>query len=103
MRPKRVNGKGKDERFSGRTKFLLSLLKNDPTTEREAEGKKKHFLLVFCHRMHREHFVDNYMNPALENGLIEMKYPDSPNHPKQRYTLTEKGKTLSINLNNASA
>lgn len=52
---------------------------------------------------HREHFVDNYMNPALENGLIEMKYPDSPNHPKQRYTLTEKGKTLSINLNNASA
>ena len=32
--------------------------------------------------------------PALNSGFIEMKYPDIPNHPKQRYRLTEKGKTM---------
>lgn len=52
---------------------------------------------------HREHFVDNYMNPALSEDFIEMKYPDSPKHPKQRYALTEKGKALKIKLNNANA
>ncbi|MCF6170184.1 MAG: DUF4062 domain-containing protein [Bacteroidales bacterium] len=29
--------------------------------------------------------------PALESGAIEMKYPDSPNHPNQKYKLTHKG------------
>ena len=39
----------------------------------------------------REHFADNYLNPALKSGYIEMLYPDNPNHPQQRYRLTEKG------------
>lgn len=52
---------------------------------------------------HREQFVDNYINPALSEGFIEMKYPDSPKHPKQRYTLTKKGEELKIKLNNANA
>jgi predicted HTH transcriptional regulator len=47
---------------------------------------------------HRENFVENYMNPALEEGFVEMKYPDIPNHPKQKYTLTKKGETLKTNL-----
>ena len=33
---------------------------------------------------HREYFRDNYLLPALESGLIEMTFPDSPNHPNQR-------------------
>ncbi|GHS92433.1 hypothetical protein FACS1894203_4880 [Bacteroidia bacterium] len=42
----------------------------------------------------REHFRLNYLSPALEYGYIELKYPDSPNHPQQRYILTDKGKKL---------
>jgi len=29
--------------------------------------------------------------PALEYEVIEMKYPNTPNHPKQKYRLTAKG------------
>ena len=39
----------------------------------------------------RENFVLNYINPALEQKYIELKYPESPNHPQQKYRLTEKG------------
>ncbi len=39
----------------------------------------------------RKYFADNYLKPALDDGYIEMLYPDSPNHPQQRYRLTLKG------------
>jgi len=29
----------------------------------------------------------NYIKPLLEDGIIELKYPDVPNHPKQMYRL----------------
>ncbi len=35
-------------------------------------------------------FRKEYILPALEEGAIERKYPDSPNHPRQQYRLTEK-------------
>ncbi len=41
---------------------------------------------------HKGNFRENYLEPALENDFIKMKYPDNPNHPKQRYLITEKGK-----------
>lgn len=47
---------------------------------------------------HRETFLINYLNPAIENGYVEMKYPDNPNHPNQRYRLTAKGKRLKTKL-----
>lgn len=47
---------------------------------------------------HKGNFRENYIDPAIESGFIELKYPDSPNHPKQRYLLTEKGQELLINL-----
>jgi len=43
---------------------------------------------------HREYFVINYLAPALELGIIELKYPEIPNHPDQKYKLTEKGVEL---------
>lgn len=43
---------------------------------------------------HEGNFRENYVIPALDNKLIEMKYPDSPNHPKQKYILTKKGKNF---------
>lgn len=40
---------------------------------------------------HEGNFRENYLDPALADAVIEMKYPDSPNHPKQKYLITEKG------------
>ena len=34
-------------------------------------------------------FRKNYIQPALAEGAIERLYPDRPNHPKQKYRLTE--------------
>lgn len=41
---------------------------------------------------HRQTFRDNYMHPALEEGLIEMTIPEKPSSSKQKYRLTEKGR-----------
>jgi len=43
---------------------------------------------------HRENFKGNYLEPAMKAGLIEMTYPDSPNHPNQKYRLTAEGNKL---------
>jgi ATP-dependent DNA helicase RecG len=47
---------------------------------------------------HSANFRENYLEPALEIGVIEMKYPDSPNHPRQKYLVTEKGSEIRNNL-----
>ena len=36
---------------------------------------------------HRPTFRENYLNPALEAGLIEMQNPESPRSPKQKYRI----------------
>lgn len=40
----------------------------------------------------RPMFLNNYLTPALESGLIERTQPDSPNSPNQKYRLTESGR-----------
>ncbi|MDE5743899.1 MAG: ATP-dependent DNA helicase RecG, partial [Bacteroidales bacterium] len=42
---------------------------------------------------HRPTFRTNYLRPALDDGYIVPLYPQ-PNHPKQKYRLTDKGKDL---------
>ena len=42
----------------------------------------------------RKNFLNSYLNPALEAGLVEPLYPNQPNHPKQKYRLTGRGKSL---------
>lgn len=42
----------------------------------------------------RSSFLSNYLNPALESGLVAMTQPDSPKSPTQKYYLTELGKSL---------
>lgn len=39
----------------------------------------------------RRLFKEQYINQALEQGLIVMTHPESPRHPQQKYKLTEKG------------
>lgn len=43
-------------------------------------------------------FRRNYLNPALESGIIERINKDIPNSPTQKYVLTEKGKELKKQL-----
>lgn len=42
----------------------------------------------------RESFMKVYLNPALKERFVRIKYPDKPNHPRQRYMLTAKGLAL---------
>ena len=37
-------------------------------------------------------FRESYIQPALSEGAIERLYPDLPNHPKQKYRLTDSAK-----------
>ena len=37
----------------------------------------------------RTSFRENYFLLALKDGAIEPLYPEQPNHPKQKYRLTE--------------
>lgn len=46
----------------------------------------------------RKSFIENYLNPALENNYIEMTLPETPTSPNQRYRLTAKGKRLKTKL-----
>lgn len=39
----------------------------------------------------RESFISLYLNPAINEGYVNMLYPDSPRHPHQKYLLTIKG------------
>ncbi len=41
-----------------------------------------------------DYFRETYLNPALEQKLIEMTIPDKPQSSKQRYRLTAKGRKL---------
>ena len=42
----------------------------------------------------RENFMDIYLSPSITHGFVRLLYPDRPNHPRQRYLLTEKGQML---------
>lgn len=39
----------------------------------------------------RRNFLEKYLSPAIEAGLVEMTQPDSPRSPTQKYRLTEVG------------
>ncbi len=43
---------------------------------------------------HRQNFLDYHLEPSLRERYVRMKYPDRPNHPRQRYLLTAKGLAL---------
>ena len=36
---------------------------------------------------HRQTFRKNYLNPAVDKGLVEMQNPESPQSPKQKYRM----------------
>lgn len=39
----------------------------------------------------RKNFLEYSLSPAITEGFVKMKYPNSPRHPRQKYLLTVKG------------
>lgn len=39
----------------------------------------------------KKHFLESYLKPAIEQGVLEMTIPDKPNSPLQKYRLTAFG------------
>ena len=46
----------------------------------------------------RLNFLKNYLQPAIESGVLEMTIPDKPKSRDQRYRLTNAGKELKERL-----
>lgn len=42
----------------------------------------------------RKNFIDYHLEPAMKDKFVRRKYPDRPNHPRQKYLLTAKGVAL---------
>ena len=42
----------------------------------------------------RPNFLEYSLTPAITEGLVKMKFPNSPRHPRQKYLLTVKGLTV---------
>jgi hypothetical protein len=42
----------------------------------------------------RKNFIGYHLEPALKEKFVCRKYPDRPNHPRQKYLLTVKGVAL---------
>jgi len=40
----------------------------------------------------RRNFMKVYLKVAVADGFVELLYPETPKHPKQKYRLTEKGR-----------
>ena len=59
---------------------IKRLLVTIGTGEKEAVGLKN-----------RPNFLEYSLTPAITEGLVKMKYPNSPRHPRQKYLLTVKG------------
>ena len=47
-----------------------------------------------CPEISKQQFLLGYIQPAIALGLVELTYPDKPNHPKQKYRLTDLGKAV---------
>lgn len=48
-------------------------------------------MLAVMNLKDRGNFMDNYLSPAMDEGFVEMLYPNNPRHPRQKYLLTAEG------------
>jgi ATP-dependent DNA helicase RecG len=51
-------------------------------------------LMVILGRTNRTKFRDQVLKPLIDAGLVEMAVPDRPRSSKQKYRLTQKGRSL---------
>jgi ATP-dependent DNA helicase RecG len=58
------------------------------------EPKARDELQVLVGLTHRQHFIKEYLKPLLAAGWLEMTIPEKPRSSKQRYRLTQKGRSI---------
>ena len=76
---------------------------NSTSSRQNSTSSKKEFLLAYCiiprslaemmHYMNmrsRYSFISTYVNPLLEEGLLQYTIPEQPTHPKQQYIAKRK-------------
>lgn len=76
------------QNLSGQVKALLISLSDNQWSKKQVMDLGK----LPCKS--RETLEQLYLNPAMEQGLVKMLYPESPRHPKQKYLLTDKGRKI---------
>lgn len=74
------------EQVTEQVQKLLSVINQNESTTTE--------LMKMVGIKHRPTFLYNYLQPALDVGLIEMTIPDKPKSSKQKYRLTVKRKQI---------
>lgn len=67
-------------------KNLVRVIGNEELSIRQMMGFKK--------LKDRKNFVEYHLKPALNEKFVRRKFPDRPNHPRQKYLLTVKGMAL---------
>ena len=48
-------------------------------------------IMQAVHLKGRDNFLNMYLRPATSAGYVRLLYPGTPQHPRQKYLLTEKG------------
>ena len=79
-------GEQAKEQAKEQVQRLINVIREDAYTVSD--------LLRLLHLKGRRNFLENYLNPAIKDGYVLRAYPDKPNHPNQRYYLSEKGLKL---------
>jgi len=86
---KKMDYSGDTPQVTPQVEHLLLLLEGEKS-RKELQGK--------LDLSDRKSFVQNYIEPAMEAGLIEYTIPEKPNSRLQKYRLTEKGKAYKKKL-----
>jgi ATP-dependent DNA helicase RecG len=92
FRPQIATGEATGEvsgEVSGEVKKVVKVLKGE---------MKRSEIQAALQLKHDDYFRTEYIIPSLEMKIIEMTFPDSPNHPDQKYRLTKKGEELKRKL-----
>ena len=76
------------EQVTEQVRRILDCLKNEPLRTRDA--------MQSIGLRHRPTFLYDYLQPAMDAGLVEMTQPESPKSPTQKYRLTAKGKSALV-------
>lgn len=71
--------------------YVKDLIINIDTTEYNKESLQ---LATKLATKSRQYFDKISLKPAIQSGLIQMKYAEAPNHPDQKYSLTDLGKAV---------
>jgi ATP-dependent DNA helicase RecG len=79
-------------------KYRSSLSEADRLVLVMAGEMKRYEIQEALDLKHRDNFRDNYLNPALDQRLIEMTIPEKPTSSNQQYRLTKMGKAIKKKL-----